>query len=267
MSIREIKVLKLIPIPALTLVLMLSFAAIINADIASTKHNLSLSGSFPVRSTNETRICIFCHTPHHALQSGVAGIDYPLWNHELSGQSYQVPNNTLPAWATLLSSPPTQPDGDSKLCLSCHDGTIAIASLNNFSGPPITMIGTGAGGVMPAGSSNLGTDISGHHPVSIAVNQPLIDDKWQQCLNLEVSMQLCVPGAVSPAKLKPTTSTYSASPGFNINGYASGVQCSSCHDPHTDPTPGLTFFLRAGSIISIDPLCSSCHVLCSGGCP
>ena len=36
------------------------------ADIATTKHNLSVSGPGDVKASVETQICIFCHTPHGA---------------------------------------------------------------------------------------------------------------------------------------------------------------------------------------------------------
>ena len=35
-------------------------------DMVDTKHNLSLSGPGPIQAQGETRICIFCHTPHNA---------------------------------------------------------------------------------------------------------------------------------------------------------------------------------------------------------
>ncbi|MFQ5484774.1 MAG: hypothetical protein ACE5DO_05495, partial [Desulfobacterales bacterium] len=45
-------------------------------NIADTRHNLSASGPGDIKATKEeTRICIFCHTPH-----GARG-DIPfLWN-------------------------------------------------------------------------------------------------------------------------------------------------------------------------------------------
>ncbi len=234
-------------------------------NVSATKHNLSISGPGLVKAISETRICVFCHTPHNAV-SDVAGINIPLWNHTLSSAVYTVPDKTNPQWAVLLSTPQNPPDGDSKLCLSCHDGTVAIGSVVNLGGGAITisMQGTGAGGVMPAGAANLGTDLSGHHPVSIAVNNSLLTDKLQQCSTGVVSFQLCYPTTGQPVKLRPTNNTYNALPGAGNKG---GVQCSSCHDPHTDPNPGTTMFLRVGDKNNTTPLCTTCHVDCSGTCP
>ena len=53
-------------------------------DVRSTKHNLSITGPGPVKSTSETQVCVFCHTPHGA--ESVPGA--PLWNRKLSTATY-----------------------------------------------------------------------------------------------------------------------------------------------------------------------------------
>lgn len=240
---------------------------IVQAEIATTKHNLSKSGSGPVRSGDEKRICVFCHTPHSAIVN-VDGLHIPLWNHSLSSASY-----TLPSSATLKSSPQDSPDGDSRLCLSCHDGTVAIGSVvrSGNSTNTINMEGTGSGGVMPGvpsepGSSNLGIDLSGHHPVSLEVNTTLINVKNTQCNDpvSPISWRVCFPPAGHAVKLRPTNNRYGA--GSHTN---SGVQCSSCHDPHEDSPPG-NKFLRVNisdPALGMDPLCLACHRDCDLACP
>ena len=64
-------------------------------------------------------ICLPCHTPHNA---DTTEPDAPLWNHAVTSALY-----------TLYDSPtmdvaPEQPRPASKLCLSCHDGTVALDS-------------------------------------------------------------------------------------------------------------------------------------------
>ncbi|NIR43522.1 MAG: cytochrome C, partial [Gemmatimonadetes bacterium] len=81
------------------------------------KHNLSVyrqDGTNPTRSTVEERVCIFCHTPHHASEVT------PLWSRFLSVASYTPYNSST----LKVSAAPGQPTGVSRLCLSCHDGTI-----------------------------------------------------------------------------------------------------------------------------------------------
>jgi len=189
-----------------------------------------------------------------------AGIDYPLWNHQLSSASYIVPSQYQ--GIPLLSSPEPRPDGDSRLCLSCHDGTVAVGAVVNVGGggsSPIAMQGTGltADGrldptVTSAAFPFVGgqVDISGHHPVSIVVNQTFIDDLSAQCSG----GYGVVLNPTPPVKYRPTNNQYKG-----VGG--NGVQCTSCHDPHDDRGGGV-WFLRAGDQISTQPLCDSCHYLC-----
>ncbi len=126
------------------------------AGIVDTVHNLSISGPGPIKSTTEDEICVFCHTPHKARR------DVPyLWNRADSTVNY-----TTYASSTLFAAV-GQPTGASKMCLSCHDGTIALgAVLTRPAEIPF------AGGIrfLPAGPSRLGTDISDDHPTLNGAN-------------------------------------------------------------------------------------------------
>lgn len=224
-----------------------------SASILTTQHNLSISGPGPIKAVSETQVCVFCHTPHKAQDAG------PLWNHTLSAAG----NYTLPSSPTMLSTPQNPPDGDSRLCLSCHDGTVAVGSVVNLGGAPTTISmqdsGTGtlsAGALAPNAPTNFGTDLSGHHPVSLEVDDALIADKQNQCAQGLVSLKVCMPAA--PAKLLSTANLY----GTGTHTHK-GVQCSSCHDAHEDPVPGTSMFLRADATA----LCDLCHVSCSASCP
>ncbi|MCX7016040.1 MAG: hypothetical protein NTW86_26370 [Candidatus Sumerlaeota bacterium] len=104
-----------------TIALFLAALCLLNAargaTIINSRHNLSVSGPGPVRALSEERVCIFCHTPH----GGRA--DAPLWNRRDSAAAY------IPYDSPTLKALPGQPTGSSKLCLSCHDGTIAMGDL------------------------------------------------------------------------------------------------------------------------------------------
>src|SRR3990172_564811 len=106
------------------LILGLAAEPVAADNIAATRHNLSYSGPGAVKSGTVGEICIFCHTPHHSSPQA------PLWNRQLpSGQSYQLYGSS-----TLNSYPqdPQLRSGNmSLLCLSCHDGTIAIGDFVN----------------------------------------------------------------------------------------------------------------------------------------
>lgn len=172
------------------------------SNIAKTKHNLSVSGPgrvkiYPPTGTGnldttsvpkQTEICVFCHTPHHGNESGVA----PGWNRKLSDAWYTTYTSSSLSALDILgrnaSGVPTtalpQPGGSSKLCLSCHDGTLAIGNVNVMWGigtansvwqmPMMNTLNadptTGLGGTMPPGrydnatAAGSGVGIAGTSP-------------------------------------------------------------------------------------------------------
>ncbi len=227
------------------------------ASIVDTRHNLSTTGPGPIKAAQETQVCVFCHTPHRAAT-------LPLWNRAMSRALYIVPGPD--AWPTLKSRPQNPPDGDSKLCLSCHDGTIAIGSVVNLGGAATTISMQPSpyispeGMISPGAQGYIGTDLSGHHPISIEFSDALISDKAVQCNNGDVTFGLSYPEF--PVRLRPTENRYEGG-----GGIGQGVQCTSCHDPHEDPVPSTpgnpgTQFLRIGSAGNASDLCYSCHNLC-----
>ena len=192
------------------------------SDISNTKHNLSTSSPGSVSAVSESQICVFCHTPHHAEAIPNA----PLWNRQESGATYTpYTSNSIDANDIAAT-----PGGSSKLCLSCHDGTIAIGSvsvLNTQTNVSINMTGTGAGGVMPSnqgdltgGTRKLGTDMRNDHPISFTYNSLLA--------NLD--------GELLDPDLEPHIAN--RAPGVRplIPLENSQVQCTSCHDPHIRDT-------------------------------
>jgi len=166
-------------------------ACLFAQSIVNTVHNLSVSGPGSVKAVSESEICIFCHTPHNSNPRP------PLWNRNDPGFNYILYNSST------AQGLPGQPTGASVLCLSCHDGTIALGNVLSRSSP-ISF----SGGVttMPPGKSNLGTDLSDDHPISFVYNSALA----------AADGQLADPATLSgPVKLE--------------NGE---LQCIACHDPH-----------------------------------
>jgi hypothetical protein len=218
------------------------------ADIANTKHNLSASGPGTTKATSESQICVFCHTPHAAENIPNA----PLWNRKLSGATYSTYNSTsIDANIDELSQ---GPGGLSRLCLSCHDGTMAIGNVNVLNGKAnqsVTMTGTGAGGTMPAGSGtttgftrNLGVDLSNDHPISFTYDAALAARDGELRTPDGTVVGTRVRGQVKP-KLPLE------------NGQ---LQCTTCHDPHlreTDASKGTGKFLRLNRLQESAPTGSS----------
>jgi predicted CXXCH cytochrome family protein len=182
--------------------------------LVGSQHDLTATGSGPVKSA-EADTCIFCHAPHNVIPNVT-----PLWDHTLSSQSY-----TTYTSSTYGSGVQTPGAGSSKLCLSCHDGTVA-AGLTVTKGLIATT------GVMAA-TDILGANLSTSHPVSMAP----VDDG-----SLATSLFTAPSSTKDPAVVL-------------VSGK---VECTTCHDPHAprnDPVVPM-FLVRPNSN---GALCLACH--------
>lgn len=214
-------------------VLFLSGSAMANgsgAGIVGSPHDFSniVDNSWNTRE----EICRTCHVPHDHQRA-----DYPtglLWNHEATSQVFTT--------YTFIDGTVTgQPDGVSKLCLSCHDGTVGI---DEFDGK-----NTGAGtvfisdfdqGFQVPGLGNSG-DLGRTHPISVTYDFDPAD----------------------PDDMNDPATTPMGTSGM-INDVLPGgkVQCSSCHDVHDNVSVSGTHLLRVSQKASqgqASGLCLTCH--------
>ena len=190
------------------------------SSILNTRHNLSTSGPGEIKSLRETRVCIFCHSSHNSSLEG------PLWNHETT-----APEKFKTYDRVTLQGYAQQPNGSTKLCLSCHDGTIAVGAVRNLAGG-IPMQGVGGLGEIPAGrKSHLGIDLSGMHPVSIQYSQEQ---------------------ALAKGSLRWPPSDPEQEVGPDADGF---VQCTSCHDPHGSRSEKIPFWKKE----TFSQVCNVCH--------
>ncbi len=189
-------------------------ALVFAQGIAQTAHNLSASGPGNVRAQSENSICVFCHASH--VSSGASG----MWNRRASNAAY------IPYSSSTAIAQPGQPTGSSVLCLSCHDGTIALGEAINRSNA-IVMSG-GVGG-MPPGRRRTGTDLRSHHPISFPYTATLAAQNGE----------LAVPG------------TFDSRVKLDANGE---LQCTTCHTAHDDTYGAFLVKPNVGS-----QLCIDCH--------
>lgn len=199
-------------------------------SVVNTLHNLSVSGPGEIRATRETQVCKFCHVPHTAV------VPEPLWGHRLSETAaYAVPNVSD---GGKTARPAPQPDGASRLCLSCHDGTVALGDMGRHG--KVTM--TGAQRLSAGRPGFLGTDLSGSHPISIPMpsTDPGVEDARD--VGLRPASALAAEHEVR----------------LDRNGK---IQCTTCHDPHSDRNyvPGRVprFWVKS----TVDDVCLACHQL------
>ncbi|MFC2114345.1 cytochrome c3 family protein, partial [Bacteroidota bacterium] len=197
-----------------TIVLFFLFIpfVIFSQSITTTPHNLSAGSGFSIKASSESEICIFCHAPHNSRPVS------PLWNRNDPGVTYTVYKSST------LQSLPGQPDGASILCLSCHDGTIALGNIYSRASD----INFGSITTLPIGKNNLSTDLSDDHPISFIYNSALA------ATDIELR---------SPSDLS-----------WPITLENEKVQCTSCHDPHQNTYQNFLLVTTQHSV-----LCLSCH--------
>jgi predicted CXXCH cytochrome family protein len=181
------------------------------AAVIGTSHDLrgTIGGS---------QVCVSCHTPHGASPA------VPLWNHSLPSpaNTYNVYTGSATIDATDLSDFLSSDGSISSLCLSCHDGTVALGSLVNDPGDLTDTTTT------ITGDANLGTDLTNDHPVNFTFDAALI---------------------AADGELQAPTNAILFGP------TADQLQCGSCHDPHDDTNAPFLIISNAGSA-----LCLDCHV-------
>ena len=190
------------------------------ASIINSKHDLSATSSGTQYRAAPTEItagpCLFCHAPHSAT------VNTALWNRANPQGPYK------PYTSSSAAGNMQQPDGTSLMCLSCHDGTIALGSV--LSRGTIAMT-SGFDKIASTSAGYIGTDLSDDHPVSISY---------------------ATARAANP-ELAPAGSWASSAPNVKLDA-GGKVQCTTCHDPH-DPVNGK--FLVMPNTQSA--LCTACH--------
>jgi len=198
----------------LTTFVFLGFSTVAFAAITGSPHDFSSGATW--NSTGE--ICVPCHTPHHAMST-----EAPLWNHEESVATYTMYDNTVSS--TFDATPETEPDGPSKLCLSCHDGTVGLGNFGPNTGNTDYVTGTAL----------LDTDLRDDHPVSFTYDDTL---------------------ATTDGELYDPTTQISGLGGTIAEDmlFAGKVQCASCHDPHDNINTNFLLKSNASSL-----LCLTCH--------
>ncbi|MFO0832607.1 MAG: cytochrome c3 family protein [Phycisphaerales bacterium] len=225
-------------------------------SVVGGPHNLSAGGTGPVRAASESEVCIFCHAPHNSSPIK------PLWNRAMPADGYSIYTSRA------LDASPGQPTGASKMCLSCHDGTIALGSVISRE-TPIAM----AGGVttMPSGHARIGTDLRDDHPISFAFDSALaardphlrspsaLPAELRLDANQELQCTTCHDAhnnAFGDFLVAPNTTSQMCLSCHNmgattVSGHAT---CNACHQPHTAPSG--PYLLKAANATQT---CLRCH--------
>lgn len=241
----------------------------LNNGANSNMHNLSYNATGtnykatdPGNDPRATQICIFCHTPHNSSPQG------SLWNRNDTTRTFGFySSSTLSiyrdATAKNLSKygtgqPGAEPNGSSRLCLSCHDGVTALGAVLN--GSPIE-VNNSIGTVIaspPSTNSQMVYNAQKHHPISFvydsSVASRLTSVDGSGVYKLPNDANICASGLVQVPEVKLDK--------------ANRMQCASCHDPHqtqdnTTPLPfwvlGTTNATCGPTYSTHDSVCRACH--------
>lgn len=190
-------------------------------------------------SGGTTEICVFCHTPHGATPQSV------LWNRNdidpNSPTSFELYNSatlqisSIPGAQYNTADPAKYPNGASRMCLSCHDGSTAM-------GYGIGSLATGDSIAMTVSNLNGRSsqiDLTQSHPISFVYTASI-------------------------------ASTISTNKGFSyavpldtdvtLDGQQR-MQCTTCHDPHdaTQNDGAYPKFWVKKTLDAYNDVCLACH--------
>lgn len=224
--------------------------------IKGTPHDLSTTGgtgspgTYAADSSGLDRVCVYCHAPHHTLKFADTDLDYlPLWNHAPSGiTSYQMYDaGAFPddidghqSTSSILLTGVNLPGSVSRLCLSCHDGSVGV---NQYGFAP-------SGSTNPAATSTSFSatntqfliggsgDLTNHHPIGF--NYAAV-----QAEDLEI--------ADPSTPLGPINTIQDLL-------YGGNMECVTCHDVHNTENTGEKFLWVSDQNSNF---CCTCHLKCT----
>lgn len=197
--------------------------------VLNSAHNLSVSGPGPITAASETQVCIFCHTPHSTSSAA------PLWNHAGSSVRYS------PYSSTTTNFAPGAPSPASKLCLSCHDGTVGLGQtvqdgnmqMVDSTGTLLDPDASFASSAAPNLGGTSGSNLLDDHPFSFTPKQD--------------------------GMLVSGISGNPPNPAVPEVQYRNGnVECVSCHQPHRQDLDGVVQKFLVGNN-SGGRVCLACH--------
>ncbi|MBW6512973.1 MAG: hypothetical protein K0A93_12820 [Desulfuromonadaceae bacterium] len=202
--------------------------------IRQSKHDFSAASWDEFNNSGE--ICIFCHAPHD--QGRTTYENGLLWNRAVSQTPYTMYTNGYAGFTSLDGAVDSTPTGSSKLCLACHDGTLAMDSYGEHSGGIHTMWDENLSRVIPRAMDGGNLNLRGSHPISIVYS------------------------AAADGELHdPALATWANGSSVASTLESGKVQCASCHDVHNGAGTS-AWILRTSNTTAggaASGLCLTCH--------
>jgi cytochrome c peroxidase len=136
------------------------------------------------------------------------------------------------------------PGDSSKLCLSCHDGSVAIDNFLGTGGNP-----NSTNKIASGNSRNLGTNLSNDHPIGVLYTDTSHDSSYNKPSTTTVVL----------GETGTNTKTVKVADLLSSEGK---VECASCHDVHNTFVVSLPGMLKVSNLASAPAtkqLCAACH--------
>jgi len=231
--------------------------------IAGTPHDFTVGntagGEMPTVPPGDSEftdvgVCTFCHTPHKAQSTAL------LWNHTLSSSNFAWDIAQTTAGTDFPTIDGQTYNGATAKCLSCHDGTVAIGDIAWFGeGKPSVPWNDMKHMAPEAANIANGADMSGNHPVAMPIpfnNLPSTYNGVATGAGIVLGEWVNDP-QVNGIRLFSDDGTGMITAGATVA--KSGIECSSCHDPHNKQAVE-DLFLR-GTLTGSDSnyICLKCH--------
>jgi hypothetical protein len=225
-------------------------------------HDINAAAGYTGDSLGRT--CVFCHTPHNAIQADSL---VPLWNHAQT----KLPTMSPYAWVAptnkgiAINSDPLI--GPSRLCMACHDGSTAVDSHGSAASTPTgsTPMTASYTDALQNTAKRFITDLTVTHPIGFQYNEAQsargageIMPSSNGFIAQTYTINAATWDTTNRAGVTPTSKK------IQDTLYGGFMTCATCHDVHNSvnakPAAGhsYNYFLYAqeeGSAI-----CLSCHV-------
>lgn len=240
----------------LALALLLALVPLAPGAARATGPGTGLRGTlhdFSGVGAPQSGLCTFCHTPHRALSTPL------LWNHTLSPNTFQW---DVPATTAGTPFPTFKGDtyrGPTAKCLSCHDGSVATGDVAWWNGAPARLPGERIAPNSGA-SVGLGGRLAGNHPVAMPY-------PYRQSRNTYNGVATGAAIALAEWQSDPTTLNirlFHDDGAGNIGAgpalFRTGIECSSCHDPHNTAAVDEKFLRGTLGGSGTAYICLKCHI-------
>lgn len=249
------------------------------AGINETPHDLPRGDNgmayVPNPADSLQRICVYCHAPHNTYKLSVANggpgpgagagpaaadaFDYlPLWNHTLQDNYvYTMYQNgpgapqTGPKASQAIANGMV-PGSSSLLCLSCHDGSVAVNAYGNAY--QLDRSRSGGGATIDA-RYVIGLDqyLGNHHPIGFDYSDVVAVDNGSPAGFTGAGRLGGVRAATNPFGTVTIADHLYASV---TTGSTDTMECGSCHSVHNTGNTGETLLWISDQGSN---LCLTCH--------